>query len=110
MTNFKENEQDLIYRLKNIEQKLQQNGNDSENLKQVVNDLKDVVRFIDKELAIHAEKQSHLFYRIEQIQKEVEAVGGKGDKTSEKHRDLLENALMVILGGVITYLFSMAKS
>lgn len=109
MTDFTENDKNIGYRLKSIEQKLQQSDNDSESLRQVVNDLKDIVQSMDKEFAIHSEKQSHLFFRIEQIQKEVESVGGKGDKTSEKHRDLLENALMVILGGVIAYLFSMAK-
>lgn len=109
MTDFTENDKNIKYKLQIIEQKLQQSDSNSDVLKQVVSDLKDVVQSMDKEFAIHSEKQSHLFFRIEQIQKEVDSVGGKGDKTSEKHRDLLENALMVIVGGVLAYLLSMAK-
>ena len=107
MPNF--NEKELLYKLKKIEDTLQQNETDTEKLKQVVYELREVIASLDKDMAIQSEKQSHLFFRIEQIQKEVQSLEGKGEKTNEKHRDLLENALMVLLGGVITYRFSMAK-
>ena len=60
-------------------------------------------------MAIHTEKQSHLFYRIEMLQKELEIIESRGDKTNDRQKDLIEKALMAFLGGLITYIFSLAS-
>jgi chromosome segregation ATPase len=101
-----EREQEIMDRLKRVEQALQDSKVSDKKLKSVVNDLRDIIQALDKDHAIHAEKFSHLYYRVEAIDKELSKIEGKGDKTNEKQRDLMENALMVILGGVLTYMFS----
>lgn len=98
----------LIEKLKKIETSLQEHENGTHELKNVVEDLKAVVQELDKGMAIQSEKQSHLFYRIEQLQKELEVLEASGSKMKDKQRDLLEKALMAFLGGLITYLFSLA--
>ncbi|AIW03348.1 hypothetical protein CPT_Mater191 [Bacillus phage Mater] len=98
---------ELIHRLKGIEDKIQNNETDTEELKGVVNELKVIIQSLDKDMAIQLEKQSHLYYRVEQLQKEIELLENKGVKSSDKQRALVENALMAFLGGLITYIFSL---
>ncbi|AYJ75922.1 hypothetical protein Goe27_00540 [Bacillus phage vB_BsuM-Goe27] len=98
---------ELIQKLKEIEDTIQDHKTDNTELKVVVNELKEIVQSLDKDMAIQSEKQSHLFYRVEQLQRELELLEEKGVKTSDKQRALIENALMAFLGGLITYIFSM---
>lgn len=102
--------QEVILRLKAIENVLQEQGNSTKELEKVVEDLKGIVLSLDKELALQAEKYSHLFFRIEQLQKEIEVLANKGEKGNDRQRDLVEKALMAVLGGLITFIFSLAKS
>lgn len=101
--------QEIISKLKHIELVLQNNVTDTEQLKEVVSELKEVVSDLDKHAAIQSEKQSHLYYRIEQLQRQIEVLEASGEKTNDKQRDLVEKALMAFLGGLITYIFSLAQ-
>lgn len=103
------NNQEVILKLQEIESVLQDQDNTTKDLKSVVNDLKSIVQALDKDAAIQAEKQSHLFYRIEQLQRELETLEGRGEKGTDRQRDLVEKALMALLGGLLTYIFSLAK-
>ncbi|AMQ66585.1 hemolysin [Bacillus phage Shbh1] len=98
----------IIHKLKHIELILQDHENNTTKLKKVVQELKDIVQDLDKTMAIQEEKQSHLFYRIEQLQKQIEMLEKSGEKSSDRHRDLVEKALMVFLGGLITYILSLS--
>lgn len=104
-----ENNIELIEKLQAIEYALQQDRQSSAELRSVVNSLRSIVQSLDKDVAIQSEKISHLVYRIEQLQLELTAIEAKGDKNSDKHRQLVENALMAFLGGLITYVFSLIK-
>lgn len=97
---------EIMQKLKEIENTLQNHKTDTVELRNVVNDLRDIVQSLDKDMAIHSEKQSHLFYRIEQMQREIELLDEKGEKGSDKQRDIVERALMAFLGGLITYIFN----
>lgn len=97
---------EIMQKLKEIENTLQNHKTDTVELRNVVNDLRDIVQSLDKDMAIHSEKQSHLFYRIEQMQREIELLDEKGEKGSDKQRDIIEKALMAFLGGLITYIFN----
>ncbi|QQO40627.1 hypothetical protein 015DV002_190 [Bacillus phage 015DV002] len=97
---------EIMQKLKEIENTLQNHKTETVELKNVVNDLRDIVQSLDKDMAIHSEKQSHLFYRIEQMQREIELLDEKGEKGSDKQRDIVEKALMAFLGGLITYIFN----
>lgn len=98
---------EVIQKLIHIENTLQDHEADYSELKSVVSELKNIVQSLDKDMAIQAEKQSHLYFRVEQLQKQIELLEAKGTKTSDKQRALIENALMAFLGGLITYLFSL---
>ncbi|OLF87090.1 hypothetical protein SP3_00168 [Bacillus phage fHSPT3] len=97
---------EIMQKLKEIENTLQNHKTDTVELRNVVNDLRDIVQSLDKDMAIHSEKQSHLFYRIEQMQREIELLDEKGEKGNDKQRDIVEKALMAFLGGLITYIFN----
>ncbi|AGK86832.1 hemolysin [Bacillus phage SIOphi] len=97
---------EIMQKLKEIENTLQNHKTNTVELRNVVNDLRDIVQSLDKDMAIHSEKQSHLFYRIEQMQREIELLDEKGEKGSDKQRDIVEKALMAFLGGLITYIFN----
>lgn len=102
--------QDVINRLRHIELILQNHENDKEQLKEVVAELREVVIDLDKNAAIYSEKQSHLVFRVEQLQRQIDSLEVSGAKTNDRQRDLIEKALMAFLGGLITYLFSLIKS
>lgn len=101
---------ELTQKLKSLEALVQSQETDTMELKVVVNELRAIVQSLDKDFAIQLEKQSHLFYRVEQLNKELELLEAKGVKDSDKQRTLVENALMAFLGGLITYLFSLISS
>lgn len=100
---------ELINKLRHIEVILQNQKTDTEKLKEVVSELKAVVSDLDKNAAIQSEKQSHLYYRVEQLQKQIESLEASGEKTDDRQRDLIEKALMLFIGGLISYLFSLAQ-
>lgn len=97
---------ELIQKLQAIEAMLQNQEINQTELERVVEELKNIVQSLDKEVAIQAEKQSHLYYIVEKLQKEVELLEQKDVKTNDKQRTLIENMLMAFLGGLITYIFS----
>lgn len=99
---------ELVERLKQLEARLRDNDNSTAQLKQVTRELKLVVQDLDKTMAIQIEKQAHLFYRIEHLQKEIELLEESGEKTKGKQQDLVEKALMIFLGALLTYVFSIA--
>jgi len=105
--NYQNNEADVIQRLRVIEEKIQDQHNDTSELRDVVDELKKIVVSLDKASAIQEEKQSHLTFRIEQLKTEIELLEAKGVKSSDKQRALVENAIMAFLGGLITYIFSL---
>jgi chromosome segregation ATPase len=97
---------ELIQKLRQIEDALQDHETDAKELKSMVGELRKIVQVLDKDMAIQLEKQSHLFYRVEQLQRELELLEAKGVKSSDKQRAFIESALLAFLGGLITYVFS----
>ncbi len=96
-----------VERLKSLEDTIQDHKADIKELKDVVQELREIVRDIDKNAAIEIEKRSHMEFRIEQLQKEIELLEANGVKSGDKQRALVENTLMVLLGGLISYLFGL---
>lgn len=104
------NNQEVILKLQEIESVLQDQVNSTKELEDVVTELKSIVTDLDKKSAVDETNQSHLKYRIEVLEQELKALEQKGEKGTDKQRALVENALMVILGGVIAYLFSLPNN
>lgn len=106
---MRDSNSDLFHRIEHIEKVVQNHGEDTGKLKDVVDELKSIVQSLDKDMAIQTEKQTHLLFRIEQLYEELEELGKKGDKTNDNQRELIEKTLMAFLGGLITYIFSLTK-
>lgn len=102
-------EVNILYKLRKIEALVEEQDNNTAQLRIIVDELKSVVQDLDKTIAIQSEKHSHMNYRVEQLQKELELLEASGDKTRSKQQDLVEKALMVFLGGLITFIFNLAS-
>lgn len=99
--------QEVMVKLQKIESVLQDQESDTTELKRVVDELKGIVQNLDKDMAIQAEKQVHLLSRIEQLQGQIHVLENQREKGNDKQRQLIENALMAILGGLIAYIFKL---
>lgn len=111
---------ELIRKITSLEEKVQSGALTSERnfanldverkeLTIAINELKTIVQSIDKDTAIQAEKQSHLYYQISQLEKTVDSMKGNNSKEVDRKRDLIEKIFMAVLGASITYIFSMLK-
>ena len=107
---------DLLLRLQRLEDKLQHgeltnNGIQQDNveLQNAIKELRDIVTSLDKRLAIHEEKYSHLTYQLTKLEDTINALEAVNDKETDHKRDIVENVFMMVLGAVVTYLFSLLK-
>lgn len=111
---------ELIRRITTLEEKVQSGALTSDKnfatleaerkeLTVAINELKSIVQSIDKDTAIQAEKQSHLYYQISQLEKTVESMKGNDTKEVDRKRDLIEKIFMAVLGASVTYIFSLLK-
>lgn len=107
---------DLVLRLQRLEDKLQHGEltekgikQDNTELNNAVSELKDIVNSLDKRLAVHEEKYAHLTYQITKLEETIDALEGINDKEFDHKRDIVENIFMIVLGAVVTYVFSIFK-
>lgn len=126
-----ENNQDIYRRLRGLEEKIQSGelakDDTYKTILETIRELKDAyaeleksgdsthrdminsITVLDKDMAIQAEKQSNVFYQLSQLEKRIEVLENKGDKTNDNLRGLLEKVFMAIIGGLVTYVFSMLR-
>lgn len=102
-----ETNQEVMAKLQKIESVIQDQESDTTELKQVVDELKGIVQNLDKNMAIQAEKQAHLLSRIDYLQGQIQVLENQKDKGNDNQRQLIENTLMAILGGIIAYIFNL---
>lgn len=88
---------DAIDTLKRLYDELYEDGRQSKVL----------ITSVDREQAIQVEKNANIFYQLGQLERRLEELEDQKDKSSEKNRDLIEKIFMLILGGAVTYIFSM---
>lgn len=126
-----ENNQDIYRRLRELEEKIQSGELSKDNTYKSINEaikelksvyaelekregvskreLNGIITVLDKDMAIQAEKQSNVFYQLGQLEKRIEELEKNDDKSSENLRGLVEKIFMVIIGALVTYVFSMLK-
>lgn len=68
-----------------------------------------VVSSLDKEQGIQTERNTNIFYQLGQLEKRVEELERNEGKSSDNMRGLIEKVFMVVIGGLITYVFSMLQ-
>lgn len=69
-------------------------------------EIKKIVSSVDREQAIQTEKNTNIFYQLGQLEKRIEELEKSKDQSSEKTRELIEKIFMLIIGGLVTYVFS----
>lgn len=99
--------QEVMAKLQKIESVIQDQESDITELNRVVDELKDIVQDLDKNMAIQAEKQAHLLSRIDFLQGQIRVLEDQKDKGNDNQRQLIENTLIAILGGIIAYIFNL---
>lgn len=110
---MEDNRKDILDRIKEVENKVQSGEltrqESSKDLNEAVKELRAIVTALDKDSAIQAEKQSHLFYQIGQLERSVSELKTSDTRAEDSKKDLVEKVFMVVLGAAVTYFFSMLK-
>lgn len=65
-----------------------------------------IVSSVDKEQAIQGEKNSNIFYQLEKLEERLEELERNSDKKDDNTRQFVEKIIMLVIGGLVTWLFS----
>lgn len=82
----------------------------SKELDRSISELRSIVNAIDTRLTVEENEYKHLLDQISKLEKTIQALEDVNDKESSHKRDTVENVFMVVIGAVVTYLFSLIKS
>lgn len=64
---------------------------------------------LDKDTAIQEEKNSNIFYQLEQLERRLEELERTSEKNSDNTRQFVEKIVMLIIGGLVTWLFNVLQ-
>lgn len=68
-----------------------------------------VITALDKDTAIQEEKNSNIFYQLEQLERRLEELERSSEKNSDNTRQFVEKIVMLIIGGLVTWLFNVLQ-
>lgn len=68
-----------------------------------------VITALDKDTAIQEEKNSNIFYQLEQLERRLEELERSSEKDSDNTRQFVEKIVMLIIGGLVTWLFNVLQ-
>jgi len=84
-----------------------------EHLQKIYNEISElqretssIVSSLDKDQAIQGEKNTNIFYQLEQLERRLEELERHSEKSNDNSRQFLETVLMLIIGGLVTWLFN----
>ena len=66
-----------------------------------------IIASVDREQAIQVEKNTNIFYQLGQLEKRITELERNKDVSSEKTKDMIEKIMMLVIGGLVTYVFSL---
>ena len=64
---------------------------------------------LDKDTSIQEEKNSNIFYQLEQLERRLEELERSSEKDSDNTRQFVEKIVMLIIGGLVTWLFNVLQ-
>lgn len=64
---------------------------------------------LDKDVSIQGEKNSNIFYQLEQLEKRIEELERTSERDSDNTRQFVEKIVMLIIGGLVTWLFNVLQ-
>lgn len=71
------------------------------------NEQEAIISSVDREQAIQVEKNTNIFYQLGQLEKRISELERTKDESSEKTKDMIEKIMMLVIGGLVTYVFSL---
>ena len=89
---------------------------DIETLKRLYGEIRDLQRThtttitaLDKDISIQEEKNSNILYQLEQLERRLEDLERTSEKNSENTRQFVEKIVLLIIGGLVTWLFNILQ-
>lgn len=64
---------------------------------------------LDKDISIQEQKNSNIFYQLEQLERRLEELERTSEKNSDNTRQFVEKIVMLIIGGLVTWLFNVLQ-
>ena len=90
---------------------------DIETLKRLYGEIGELQRIhttsitaLDKDVSIQGEKNSNIFYQLEQLERRLEELERSSEKSSDNTRQFVEKIVMLIIGGLVTWLFNVLQN
>lgn len=65
-----------------------------------------IVSSLDKDQAIQGEKNTNVFYQLEQLERRLEDLERNAEKSNDSTRQFIEKVVMLIIGALVTWLFN----
>lgn len=88
-----------------------------EHLQKIYNEISElqretgsIVSSLDKDQAIQGEKNSNIFYQLEQLERRLEELERNSEKSNDNTRQFVEKILMLVIGALVTWLFNVLQS
>lgn len=88
-----------------------------EHLQKIYNEISEIQRetssivtSLDKDYAIQGEKNSNIFYQLEQLERRLEELERNSEKSNDNTRQFVEKVLMLLIGGLVTWLFNILQN
>lgn len=65
-----------------------------------------IVTSLDKDQAIQGERNTNIFYQLEQLERRLVDLERNAEKGNDNTRQFIEKVVMLIIGALVTWLFS----
>ena len=105
-----ENYEDLSQKVETLKENIQDKGYiDSATFKELenrVNLLSDAVKDLDKDIAIKQEKQAQIYIQIDRLDELIKEIKTSTSTKEDKKKDTIEKVLLLIIGGIISFVFN----
>lgn len=107
MTN---NVDDLFKKVESISNTIQEKGYiDGETFKKLeeeVDELKEIVATLDKELAVNVERQTPIYIQLERLDEKVKELAESTKDKDDKKSERVEKVLLLVLGAIVSFVFN----
>lgn len=104
------NVDDLFKKVESISNTIQEKGYiDGETFKKLeeeVDELKEIVATLDKELAVNVERQTPIYIQLERLDEKVKELAESTKDKDDKKSERVEKVLLLVLGAIVSFVFN----
>lgn len=69
----------------------------------------DIAIGLDKDHAIQGEKNSNIFYQLEQLERRITDLEQQAQKSNDSSKQFVEKVIMLIIGAIVTWIFNILQ-